>query len=119
VALLAIHGTPSPAWEVLAFLRRQEDRDLAIVTDKLNALVRRLHDRMPVIIDPAEFDVWLTVWADEAQALLQPCPSDHVKAHPLSSRINTPANDADCIAPMAATAPLTTCACRRQDPAPL
>ena len=44
-----------------------------IVTDA-NELVAPLHDRMPVIIDPADFDAWLDTsrGAETAQALLKP-----------------------------------------------
>jgi putative SOS response-associated peptidase YedK len=46
-----------------------------IITGEPNELVRPLHDRMPVIIDPADFDLWLTGSTEEAQVLLKPFPS--------------------------------------------
>ena len=63
-----------------------------------NDFVRRLHDRMPVILDPADYRTWLE--AADPKELLRPPPVDTLQCYPVSSRVNTPKNDApDLIAP--------------------
>jgi len=43
-----------------------------IITGQPNSLVARLHDRMPAILDPEDYDAWLTATDRAAlQALLQ------------------------------------------------
>jgi putative SOS response-associated peptidase YedK len=43
-----------------------------VITTDANATVARIHDRMPVILSPAQADSWLSSDADAAFALLQP-----------------------------------------------
>jgi putative SOS response-associated peptidase YedK len=65
-----------------------------IITGEPNSLVAQIYDRMPVILDPDDYDVWLTA-ADTAipQALLQPFPSQLMTAYPVSKRVNNAKND--------------------------
>lgn len=65
-----------------------------IVTDA-NALTRPIHDRMPVILDPSNYDVWLDRNTPLAtlQALLKPYDSERMKAFPVGTRVNNPRND--------------------------
>jgi len=75
-----------------------------IITGEPNSLVADLHNRMPVILDPGDYDTWLTA-ADTAipQAMLQPFPAQLMRAYPVSKRVNSPKNDdAYLIAPIAA-----------------
>jgi putative SOS response-associated peptidase YedK len=56
-----------------------------ILTTDPNALVRPLHDRMPVILAPADFALWLDPDAakgEELQALLRPYPAEAMTAYP-------------------------------------
>ncbi|HWI13443.1 MAG TPA: SOS response-associated peptidase [Burkholderiales bacterium] len=62
-----------------------------VITGKPNALVAPLHDRMPVIIDPSDYERWLT--ADDPADLLQPYPAELMRAYPVSTRVNSPKND--------------------------
>jgi putative SOS response-associated peptidase YedK len=69
-----------------------------ITTTDANELVARLHDRMPVILDPADYRTCLE--ADDPRGLLKPPPVEMLQCYPVSSRVNTPKNDApDLIAP--------------------
>lgn len=65
-----------------------------IVTDA-NDLVKAVYDRMPVILDPADYESWLdpVTPAEAAQKLLRPSPADAMKAYPIGTRINSPRND--------------------------
>jgi putative SOS response-associated peptidase YedK len=56
-----------------------------ILTTDANELMRPLHDRMPVILDPGSFDRWLEPTlkdAAEVQSFLLPCPADWLEAVP-------------------------------------
>jgi putative SOS response-associated peptidase YedK len=65
----------------------------AIITTEPNELMARLHNRMPVILDPQDFDWWMTGSVDEVGQLLLPCPSDELEAYPISRRVNNPRNE--------------------------
>ena len=68
----------------------------AIVTTKANRTLAALHDRMPVILPPEAFDLWLDtakVDAQTAAALLVPAPDDLVEAYEVSPAVNRVAND--------------------------
>lgn len=72
-----------------------------VIVTAANEFMKRLHDRMPVILDPADFDTWLGGKPDEAAALLKPGPDDRLAAYPVSTHVNKPANeDEACIAPL-------------------
>ena len=67
-----------------------------IITTTPNALIRRFHHRMPVIVDPAEYDVWLAAEIrdpDRLLPLLVPYPPEAMTAYPVSVLVNNPAND--------------------------
>lgn len=68
----------------------------AIITTEANELMRGIHDRMPVILEPGDHDAWLdpaNQATDRLKTLLRPCPAEMMAAHPVSTRVNTPRND--------------------------
>jgi putative SOS response-associated peptidase YedK len=75
-----------------------------IVTTDANELMRPLHDRMPVILDRADFETWLAPAEQRTemlQELLRPCPSDILAAYPISTQVNNPRNEGPaCIEPV-------------------
>ena len=51
-----------------------------IITTAANDIVRPVHpDRMPVILDPTDYETWLNGSDDEARALLRPFPADRMQ----------------------------------------
>jgi putative SOS response-associated peptidase YedK len=66
-----------------------------IITTEANALMRALHERMPVLLHPEEEAEWLS--SEQANehllSLLKPYPSEEMKAYPVSPLVNSPAND--------------------------
>ncbi|HTP99831.1 MAG TPA: SOS response-associated peptidase [Casimicrobiaceae bacterium] len=64
-----------------------------IVTTQANALLDPLHDRMPLIIAPAEYGRWLDVRNDDVADLLSPYPSEAMAYYPVSTRVNAVRND--------------------------
>jgi putative SOS response-associated peptidase YedK len=77
-------------------------RSCTIITCPPNELVAPVHDRMPVILDPGDFERWLDPEAANGRELLKPCPAEWLEAVPVSARVNSPDNDdPECIAPLA------------------
>lgn len=73
-----------------------EIESAVILTTSANADMAHLHDRMPVILDPEDFDAWLDcdrLPAEEVQALLKPAPEGTLEAVEADRRINDPRND--------------------------
>jgi len=78
----------------------------AIITTEPNALVARIHDRMPVILDPAAESLWLDPTLTDPEAVLdylRPCPAGLLVAYPVSPRVSSPREDGpSLIEPLAA-----------------
>lgn len=76
-----------------------------ILTTTANELVGTLHERMPVILTPEDFGLWLDPGVQEIerlQSLLRPYPSEEMTAYPVSTRVNNPTNDSpECVEPTA------------------
>ena len=76
-----------------------------ILTTDANELVKPLHERMPVILAPADFERWLDpkgAKGPELQALLRPYPAEAMTAYPVSPHVNNARhNDAECVVPLA------------------
>jgi putative SOS response-associated peptidase YedK len=67
-----------------------------IIVTEANALVRGIHDRMPVILGPAYYEAWLDPGnpdLDGLRGLLRPADPDPWTLHPVSRRVNSPRND--------------------------
>lgn len=81
----------------------------AIITTEANELVAGIHNRMPVIIPPEAYELWLSPDTQEVellQSLLRPYPASEMTAYPVSTRVNSPAfNERECIQPQSAAAP--------------
>jgi putative SOS response-associated peptidase YedK len=72
----------------------------AIITTQANPLLRPIHDRMPVILRPDQFTVWLSTEIDPAalRELLVPYSGDELEADPISDRVNNVRNDSpECL----------------------
>lgn len=79
-------------------------RSCTIVTTLPNQLMAPIHNRMPVILQPADYSEWIDPAARSPESLkrmIQPFPAELMDAHPVSTLVNSPANDrAECIAPV-------------------
>jgi putative SOS response-associated peptidase YedK len=67
-------------------------RTFAVLTTSANALVARIHDRMPAILKPADYERWLGIEPDPRE-LLAPFPPEPMIMWPISMRVNSPKND--------------------------
>lgn len=62
-----------------------------IICTAANTLVGRIHDRMPVILTPDQYDLWLDPAVTDTGALLPlltPYPADEMTVRPVSTRLN-------------------------------
>jgi putative SOS response-associated peptidase YedK len=81
------------------------DKDIysfTIVTTTPNEVMQELHDRMPVILRPEDFDLWLEPGVDteELEALLKPYKGN-LEVHRVSRRVGKPSeNDEALIKPV-------------------
>jgi putative SOS response-associated peptidase YedK len=72
----------------------------SIITTDANELMRGIHNRMPVILAPEDHAAWLdpaNQATEKLKALLKPSPTNLMAAHPVSTRVNTPKNDAPAL----------------------
>lgn len=78
-----------------------------LLTTGPNELVEKIHHRMPVILEPGDYDRWLDPRVsdpEELAPLLRPFPADEMVSHAVSQRVNSPRNDDPaCLAPMEQT----------------
>jgi putative SOS response-associated peptidase YedK len=76
-----------------------------ILTTEANDLMRPLHDRMPVILEPKDYGRWLDLQATdsgELQALLVPYGGDDLTAFLVGTLVNNPRNESPrCVEPLA------------------
>jgi putative SOS response-associated peptidase YedK len=78
-------------WERWTAPDGQTVESCAIITTEANDLVRQIHDRMPVIVDPANYGFWLDPENTDAAALrplLAPHPSAGMRGFPVSRKVN-------------------------------
>ena len=57
-----------------------------------NELVAEIHDRMPLIIAPSDYERWLSDDPDPGD-LMWPFPAEPMRMWPISTRVNKPEND--------------------------
>lgn len=83
-------------WENWMGPNGEEMETALIVTTKPNQTLGPIHDRMPVIVPPEAFDLWLdTMHVDDetASVLIAPASDDLLEAYPVSVAVNRTAND--------------------------
>jgi putative SOS response-associated peptidase YedK len=71
-------------------------RSATIITTEPNELMGSIHNRMPVILHPSDYTQWLDAAPrapESLQPLIRPFPADEMTAHPVSTLVNSPAND--------------------------
>ncbi len=74
-----------------------------IITTEPNELMSTLHNRMPVILAPKDYALWLDPAPQTPEKLvhlIKPFPADAMSAHPVSTLVNKPGNDRpECVVP--------------------
>jgi putative SOS response-associated peptidase YedK len=78
-------------------------RTFTILTTEPNDVTRRVHDRMPVILDPRDYARWLDPEVTEAarvRPLLRPFPDQGMTAFRVSTAVNNASfDDPSCLRP--------------------
>lgn len=73
----------------------------SILTTRANEEISQIHDRMPVILEPEDLDLWLDPGEhrlDKLQPLLRPAEDGQLILEPVSSYVNNPRNEGEkCI----------------------
>jgi putative SOS response-associated peptidase YedK len=76
----------------------------AVITTQASDLMAEFHDRMPVILDPEDYGLWLDPSVHDPRLLgplLRPYPSEQLVAHPVDKLVNDPRHEGPgCVEPM-------------------
>ena len=83
-------------WETWTGPNGEEMDTACILTTNANAFMAAIHDRMPVILEPENFDRWLDIENDDAASvaeLMAPAGEDVLEAFEISTQVNKVAND--------------------------
>lgn len=96
--LLALAGL----WENWQSADGSEVQSCTILTTSPNEFMSSIHNRMPVLLEPEDYDMWLYTEerrVDQLQHLLRPAPAGTLTAYPVSTYVNSPRNEgAQCMA---------------------
>ena len=87
-------------WESWMGPNGEEIETAAIVTTTANRALASLHPRMPVVLPPEAFDLWLdhrNVDAKTAAALIAPAREGLLDVSPVSDAVNRAANDSPAL----------------------
>jgi len=71
-------------------------RTCTIITTEPNELMKKLHNRMPVILQQRDWRQWLDPSPQTPEGLLpliKPFPDENMASHPVSTLVNKPSND--------------------------
>jgi len=83
-------------WESWIGPNGEEMESAAIVTTQASPAIMPIHDRMPVMLGPDNFERWLdcaNVEEREAAGLIAPVADEEIEAYEISSKVNRVAND--------------------------
>lgn len=88
-------------WEHWKDESGEEIESCTLLTTEPNELMKPVHNRMPVILDPKDYELWLNPEVKKSellQPLLHSYPSQEMIAYPVSTAVNKPSNDTEeCI----------------------
>ncbi len=79
-------------------------KSCTIITTEPNALMKDIHDRMPVILPPKAYDLWLSpeeLPAEKLAPLFKPFAASQMRAYAVSPLVNSPKFDSpECVMPV-------------------
>lgn len=88
-------------WEQWKSPDGEEIQSCTILTTEANDLLRSIHNRMPVILDPKDYDLWLDPAVqntESLQQLLRPYQPEAMTSYAVSTKVNNPTNNTpECI----------------------
>lgn len=75
-------------------------RTCCLITTGPNEIMLPVHDRMPVIVSPDDYEAWLTGETDDALDLVRPYPTDEMQTWAVSKRVSRSSEEgADLVLP--------------------
>ncbi len=83
-------------WEEWQSPEGSQLKSATIITTEPNPLVGKIHARMPVILKPKDYPLWLAKEEkrpEELQHLLTAYPAEEMVAYPVSTSVNSPGNE--------------------------
>ncbi|MGB3659129.1 MAG: SOS response-associated peptidase family protein, partial [Pseudolabrys sp.] len=93
-AALLLHSARRLSADVWGLWDEWKDRETGtplqsctMVVTNANALAAKVHDRMPVLLQPQDFDDWMA--GTTGTDLLKPAPDDYLQVWPVSRRVNS------------------------------
>jgi putative SOS response-associated peptidase YedK len=91
-------------WESWQPERGPTIESCTIITTAANNLMRELHERMPVILSPRDYEAWLDPDNSDCDGLLKRLdayPGDHMRTTPVKSFVNHVRNQGpECVEPL-------------------
>ncbi|MDZ8055827.1 MAG: SOS response-associated peptidase [Aulosira sp. ZfuVER01] len=96
-------------WEKWQSPEGEEITSCTILTTAANEVLQPIHDRMPVILAPSDYNLWLDPQEQKPevlQELLHPYPAAAMTSYPVSTLVNKPQhNTPECIMPISENNP--------------
>jgi putative SOS response-associated peptidase YedK len=90
-------------WDKWRSSNKEIVESCTLITTIANPLVADIHGRMPVILDPDNYDLWLDPGfhnSDTLSAMFVPYDASFMERYAVSNRVSDPKNDdAECAAP--------------------
>ncbi len=94
-------------WETWHSPDGGELQSCTLLTTEPNELLEPIHNRMPVILAPQDYDEWLDHTSEDGRYLasirhlLRPFPADEMQAYPVSTYVNNARNEGpECVKPI-------------------
>lgn len=83
-------------WEHWQGQNDEEVLSFSVITTEANSFMANIHNRMPVILEKKDEQLWLDPSfhdVEKLQKLLKPCDSELLAAHEVSTQVNSPRNN--------------------------
>ncbi len=94
------HHVHLPDGRVFCIAAIWDGTSCAVLTAPARGAIAGIHDRMPLVVSPADRGAWLGGSADDARAVLGHTPRSDFELAPVSMRVNDVKNDDPaCLAP--------------------
>jgi len=96
-------------WDQWKSLEGQIIESCTVLTTSANCLVAEMHDRMPVIVPPDKYDVWLDPDVNDFNVIrdiLRPYDANVMRRYPVSRKLNSSKiDDAEAASPVTLDTP--------------
>ena len=80
-------------WEGFRWPSGEVTRTFCIITTSANEVMRPIHDRMPVVLAPEDWPVWLGETTGNPSVSLHPPAEEILQCWPISTKVNSPKNN--------------------------